>query len=92
MTELTIYTMAYDDDSDFPSVEDLIAKFDEIHLDRGRPVGDAYEEQLEMMMLSLAFHYGVSYTIIDDDNCVFYPKELTEEAVKEVWANASGEG
>ena len=90
MTELTIYTMAYDDDDDFPSVEDLIAKFDEIHLERGRPVGDAYEEQLEAMMFSLAFNYGVSYTIIDD-NCVFFPKELTEEAVKEVWANASQE-
>jgi len=91
MTELTIYTMAYDEDSDFPSVEDLIAKFDEIHLERGRPVGDDYEQQLQSMMLSVAFSYGVSYTLVDEGNCVFHPKELDFDTVKEAWASANGE-
>lgn len=91
MTELTIYTMAYDDDSDFPSVEDLIAKFDEIHQERGHPFGDDYEQQLQSMMLSVAFSYGVSYTLLDESNCVFHPKELDFETVKEAWASANGE-
>lgn len=89
MTELTIYTMAYDEDEDFPSVDDLIAKFDEIHLERGRPVGDDYEQQLENMMFDVAFSYGVSYTILDEGNCIFHPKELDVETVKEAWAGAN---
>jgi hypothetical protein len=84
VNNLTIYTMAFDDET-FIELDDLISDLDGVHLDMGRPVGDALDQSIDMMMFRLANKHEISFTCIDGNNYVFHPRNLSSDFVNEQW-------
>jgi len=80
--DITFYTVAYDDEN-VVELDDLMKSFDDIHLEKGRPVGDDLEQQLPTMMLDLCMKYNLHYFTPDDEMFIFYPVGMSEDAVKE---------
>lgn len=81
--DITFYTVAYDDVKNVVELDDLMKSFDEIHLDRGRPVGDDLDQQIPAMMLELCMKYDLHYFSDDDEIFIFYPVGMNEKDVRE---------
>lgn len=62
--------------SDFPELSEIIDKFGEIHTNRGRPDGDALEQQMDAMMYDTCQHFNIKFLSMPDDVYIFYPMDM----------------
>jgi len=80
---ITFYTIEYED-QDLPvSLEELMNSFDKIHESYGRPVGEEFDQQIELMMLELSNSKNLKHISPDGENFVFYPADMSDEDVQE---------
>jgi hypothetical protein len=55
------------EDSGFPDLQDIIAKFSEFHALRGRPEGEFLEQQMDVILFEVCSHFNIDYTSIPDN-------------------------
>jgi len=85
--DITFYTIEYDDQEFGVSLEELMESFDKIHESHGRPVGNEFDQEVELMMLELATDKKLKYISTDGENFVFYPQDMPDEDVHEAIKN-----
>jgi len=76
LDEFQIFTITSEGD-DFPDTEQIIEWIDEVHLEGNRPIGDHFDQGFDRMMIDVSLKHNMNYTIVNDNDVVFYPKHLS---------------
>lgn len=84
MSDISFYCVSYDEE-EFPTPEDIIAKFSDVHKEMGFAEDDydALEASMNTMMVQTALHFKTQFKKINDKTYIFFPYDMDEEdAVK----------
>lgn len=67
--------------TDFPELSDIIDKFNEFHSERGGPVGDSLDLQIDSILVDVCLHFNIQYTSTLDNSYFFFPMNIDVDDV-----------